>query len=594
VSAQEIRLPVNPSPKQLRSILGASLRGAFAVADESPAELQYQLSFLTAKEVLGTQISPELIRRSFRTLNWSATFKRLASIAADLHSTGTLGKFQEAIKHTLVSNKHPHPFTAMLAVGLEPHVNSRRPILHEQVLYTMFQLAAEECDESRGRDPNVFELALLALMVNDHLDRGYVDMATEHGAFASSISLALRFNHSRDHLRTIARAASILTDALPANSELARTPATWLAIQERAFGSLGVLGFLQLFAQPLVMFADTQWGPKSVPSLNLSRWYRNAPELLPTVEAWIEPMTTTREEIRASGTGDPIPNVSPLLLKKPFVRFEDDHWAASPSAVMRQLQTGVRVRLLRAAAELGRREQKMWEHALGLMIEAWCQQVARWAASSDQCRGVVHVPNEAGAEDIDDVVVVDNEVAIVFSVKSTLMREHQGFNISAKTGIVEWYEEFLFAEKRGSLREGAARLLNKKVEAIRSGRTSLPRNVKIIPVIVMYDEPLEHVGVIDWWTRRCSEEKLFGASMPLMVITIDMFEALMSLLARGRDLGDMLTSRQSQRWRRQRLDVFLAETIPDWRQVRLPAIQDRFDAIAAAGLQALKDVARID
>jgi len=224
--------------------------------------------------------------------------------------------------------------------------------------------------------------------------------------------LSLRFNHSRDHLRTIARTTSILTDALPENAELARIPSTWLAIQERAFGSLGVQGFLQLFAQPLVIFAETQWGPKSAPSLNLSRWYRNAPELVPTIETWIEPMTTTRDEIRADGTGDAIPNVSPLLLKKPFVRFDGDHWAATPSAVIRQLHTGVRIRLLRAAAELGRREQKMWEHALGLMIEAWCQQVARWARGSAQCRGAIHVPDQAGREEIDDVVVVDDGLAI--------------------------------------------------------------------------------------------------------------------------------------------------------------------------------------
>lgn len=83
----------------------------------------------------------------------------------------------------------------------------------------------------------------------------------------------------------------------------------------------------------------------------------------------------------------------------------------------------------------------------------------------------------------------------------------------------------------------------------------------MFPVVVMYDDPLENVAIIDWVAERIHEHGRLGQRgvRPLLICSIDTFEALMFLASQGRHLGDLFESKQSTEHRRTRFDVFLHE-----------------------------------
>jgi hypothetical protein len=598
---RNLRLPSQPSAEQLQRILAAGYAGAFSVDDDrQPAELRHGGVFLGAAEVFKTRpVAPLVIRRHFRALRWETTFKQLAGMAARLYSTGITGAYQSALLRLLARSPGLDPISAAMSLTLRPFVG-RRPILHERVLYSMFQLAAEEC-QLVGRDPSDVELTYLALLVNDHVERGYDDASNEPLAFASSIALALRFNHRRDTLRTLARTQAILRDRAPDQSALARNPQLWLQIQQRAFGGRDLDAYLSLFVHPMSMFAEAHWGsprtPTWAPSIDVTAWYRNAPELIHVVERWLDSMTTTQAELAASRSGSDIPSVPRTLLRAPFVRFGNEYWAASPWSVLRQLHTGVRIRLLMAARDLGSEARAAWEYGFGLLVEQWAQRVAGWARLGRYFRGAMSLPDAAGSEDVEDIVWTDSEFAILFSVKSTLMSEAQGFNVESDTGVIDWYERFLFfpGDPARNQRSGAAVLLNRKVEKIRRGETAIPRDAIIVPVLVMYEEPLDNVAMCTWVDRRCRELALFTQPdvRPLLLSNLDSYEAIMGVASHGRHLGQLLEKKQGTEWRHQRLDVFLHEVVSDKRQFRLPQVEERFEEACKHSLERLRAEAHI-
>lgn len=569
-----------------------SVSGAFAVDGPSP-ELPFMSSFLTGKEVLGRPLPPADIRRRFRELRWEPTFKSLAVMASKLAREGILGRSQFQWMSELVNVRSPDPGYAIVDARVRPHLG-KRPILHEQLLYVMFQLAAEECRPDSGRTPPFVELTYLGLLLNDHLDRGYSDAAEERAKFASSIALALRFNHDRDRLRAIARAYAILTDPPPPHVQLASVPDMWDEIQRAAFSGRTLDEYFGLFVHPMILFSQTLWGEKDAPILDPVQWYQNSPALQQLAQEWLLPLTVTREELAASAGAEPLPTMPTLLLRKPFVRFDDRYWAATPWACNRQLHTGIRHRLLDASKRLGKAHEEAWKFGFGEMVEAWTHKLAASAQQARHFRGRFIIPSRSGTGEVEDVVWTDDNVAILFSVKSSLMREDEGFNISSDSGVVDWLERFLFAPKSKTHRGGAARQLHANIERLRSGVTALPKDVVVFPVVVMYDDPLENVAIIDWVAERIHHHGLLGQHgvRPLLVCSIDTFEAVMFLASQGRHLGDLFESKQSPESRRIRFDVFLHErSTEDF--FRLPLIEERFEKASSRSLAMLRDEAKI-
>src|SRR5687768_2806877 len=116
-----MRLPARPSAGQLRRALSLGFRGAFTVDGPSP-EMPFLNSFLTGSEILGQPVDPSRIRQRFSQMNWDATFKVLAVIAATLGRQGILGKAQKALMTGLASQHEVHPGYALIATRLPPHI----------------------------------------------------------------------------------------------------------------------------------------------------------------------------------------------------------------------------------------------------------------------------------------------------------------------------------------------------------------------------------------------------------------------------------------------------------------------------------------
>jgi hypothetical protein len=588
-----MRLPAHPTAEQLRRTLALGYSGAFAVTGPSP-ELPFLNSFLTGAEILGRAVDPGSIRRRFAALNWETTFKTISVIAATLSRQGILGEAQKDLMTALTRQQDPHPLSAVMAARLPEHIG-KRPILHERLLYVMFQLAAEECQIDSGRTPSFVEMTYLGLLLNDHIDHGYTDAIEQQTNFASAIALALRYNQDRDRLRAITRSYSMLVEAPPTHAQLAKNPQLWLEIQHEACSGHLLDDYFALFMYPMILFSQSVWGQKDVPpQLDVSLWYKNAPQLQPVAHSWIAPLTTTKDELVSAREQSAIPIAPRTLLRKPFVRFGDQYWASSPWACQRQLHTGIRHRLFQAAKRLGRKHEEAWTFSLGDMFEQWAHQMTRSASEGRHMRGTFLVPDEPGRDEVEDIVWTHEKVAILFSVKSTLMAEDDAFNVKSESGVVDWFEKFLFAQRRPKYRPGAARLLDLKVERIRAGGTTIARDATIYPVVVMYDDPLESVGVIDWLAQRQHELGVLTQPgvRPLLVCSIDTYEALLFLAHSGRDLGVLFEQKQSEAWRRVRFDVFLNHFSTE-EHFRLPEIEKRYVEASRRVLEKLKREARI-
>ena len=586
------KLPPSPSAAELRTAIGLGLLGAFTV-DRTVARVALHGRIPhRCRGFSGSALDPALIRMRFRELHWETTFRMLAIVSAGLSHHGILGKFQIEVMQRMVQTRRLHPGHVVVAERIAPHIG-KSPLFHERLMYVMFQLAAEEC-VTTGRAQWYDELAFLGLLLNDHLENGNADAAAEPEAFASSIALALRYNHSRDHLREMGRIYDILLRPPPEHCDLGKTPTLWDEIQRGACGGRSLSDYIGLFLHPLMLFAQTRWGDTEAPCLEVGRWYQNSPELVPVVLAWLEPLTTTVDELRAAKQAAIIP-VAPLtLLRKPFVRFGHQYWAATPWAVQRQLHTGVRFRLLQSAKQLGKPHEDAWSYGFGHMTEAYTQRLALSAASTKAFRGRIEIADTPGTGEIDDVIWTDGTVAIVFSVKSTLIAEADAFNVSSVAGVTNGLEKLLFAPKRKGYRIGAARQLDENVQRVRAGSTSLPKDVVVFPVLVMYDEPLENVAITNWMAERLHHHGLLAqvGVRSLTLCNLDDFESIMFLASKGRDLGVLFEQKQQSPWKTVRLDVFLRST-SGFDAFRPPTPVEAFERVSRRSFELLREEAHI-
>jgi len=79
---------------------------------------------------------------------------------------------------------------------------------------------------------------------------------------------------------------------------------------------------------------------------------------------------------------------------------------------------------------------------------------------------------------------------------------------------------------------------------------------------------------------------------PLLICSIETFEAIMFLAQNGRDLGVLLEQKQSEPWRRIRFEVFLNHFSTE-DHFRLPEIEERFSKVSRRALEKLKTEAQI-
>ena len=113
-------------------------------------------------------------------------------------------------------------------------------------------------------------------------------------------------------------------------------------------------------------------------------------------------------------------------------------------------------------------------------------------------------------------------------------------------------------------------------EGIRSGAfPQVPKDVRIVPVLVTYDTMCEEVLLYEWIEQRCQTLGLLqpaGVS-PLAITHVDDFERLMGRASRGLSLAGFFKARDGD-WKGRRVQSQLGPTAP---RDRLPQLEARFE-----------------
>ncbi|WP_160174351.1 hypothetical protein, partial [Archangium violaceum] len=131
-------------------------------------------------------------------------------------------------------------------------------------------------------------------------------------------------------------------------------------------------------------------------------------------------------------------------------------------------------------------------------------------------------------------------------------------------------------------RVGALRLLDKKVRAIRRGEVkSIPANTRIFPVLITFDELCENPALYQWIEKRCSEMGILQPpdTAAVTLVTLDEFEAMMSLASKGHPVSSFLAKKTSKDWRYATTQALLRDLSPDGSLLRLKHLQERFNHI---------------
>ena len=218
----------------------------------------------------------------------------------------------------------------------------------------------------------------------------------------------------------------------------------------------------------------------------------------------------------------------------------------------------------------------------------WVGGVARLASNEPDFTGHVTVPSSPGASDeFEDVVLVEQDVVVLFSAKGSLVRADVAKPGGARRDVIDWYERFFFANHDPKNKEhsaaGAIRLLNEKIDKIRAGDSPFDRDASVIPVIVTFDE-LSAFGIVyKWLDSRCKAHALLRQSKvtPAVIASIGEYESLMALGAHGRSITGMLSKMTSDEWRTAKMDGFLHDQAGDEPSIlRLKFLNDEFVAFS--------------
>jgi hypothetical protein len=197
------------------------------------------------------------------------------------------------------------------------------------------------------------------------------------------------------------------------------------------------------------------------------------------------------------------------------------------------------------------------------MVEYWCRRTAGEAKVSNSSARILISESAGSPDEIEDVVVVEGDAAVLFSVKSRLMEARAAREAVSPDLTVDWLENFLFENKGDDHRGGAVRLLNARIDKLRAGqfeKLGLGRASRVYPVIVTYDNLCALDLHYQWLDQKCQDHRLLQQDGvgPLSLARLEEFEDLMALPQQGRSIIDLLRKRESTDKNR-RLDQILYE-----------------------------------
>ena len=187
---------------------------------------------------------------------------------------------------------------------------------------------------------------------------------------------------------------------------------------------------------------------------------------------------------------------------------------------------------------------------------------------------------------MEDVICIEGDSAILFSVKSTLVQASAARQALSARKTLDWFELFSFAKKGPDWRGGAIRLLDSKIARIRSGefeRHGVGRDLTIYPVVVTFDSLGEHDLLYRWLEHRCRAHGVLrqAAVANLTIAGLGQFEQLLGRLAEGRSATGVLHARQGSGRNRPLAQLLHEDGLPE----RLPLFKRDHDELFARMLQ---------
>ena len=520
-------------------------------------------------------------------LNWRDTLILTSTLASAVCNGG--GVFStEAVENTFDALETARPQSAeaveLVRASRDPAFRSR-PIVHQEGL-SLFQAMVILWASEEGQSPTAAEVSALLLATADHLDSWAEPdsrQLTQLEHVMADVVHVSRFNWQRDVCASIVRAVHFFSE-IPLRGHFS-TPEAWSALQFKALGC-HLDRFVLRFSLPITLLSTT-WGRRDsagrivLPTVDVMALFSGT--LLDNGESKTDfaRLCSTREAIQKdltrSSRSDGLPDAPRIFYKTPFVFLNETTVVAlSPWAIREQLHTGMWARF-RGAVQ----DSRQWLATFGDVFELWARRVATSAATSKTFSGRVIISAAPGSEDeIEDVVVQGNNAVVLFSVKASLVAEDASKAHLSRSLVVDWYERFLFAKADENNREhkaaGALRLLDKKITNIRLGKTDLPADIFILPVVVCFDDLCENAPLTRWIELRCKVHHLLPQDRvaPVSLMTADEFDGLMALAARGIGVVETLRLKATEEWHEQNMDALLDRRCPrqgDLRSSRIAA-----------------------
>lgn len=547
--------------------------------------MAYMNPYATALTVFGEQADPRWLVERIGSYDWRESMLRLAELAAMVANDPGGPASQRVcrmLNDGLMKSTASTPAAARVLLRARDHIRrygDRVVMAHEEAIVYLQHVVLLH-GGTAPEAPGDGELALWLLAVADHLDAWAEPddrVLTPLEQMVAGTAKVYRFNRSPNSLNAATRTYEMFREP-PAYGALRGE--AWQRLQSLAFGGT-FEEYFESFLFPLFVMSHSgaasergrprstrSWGPWE----NFARWATSFCERDHAFKERLREFSGTREELkldirkrmRPDGL---LPHSPTALLHRPFVELDQTGLLpSSPWAVRAILGTGVWARYRHATSHtLGENRVDAWMQAFGLMFEQWLRRVARMASASAHARAKVVLPAHTGSSDeIEDVVVVEDTGAILFSAKARMMAESVARHSVSRTRVVDWYEQYFFAQGNNEFRAGAIRQLSSKIDKIRLGvfEPQLPRSLPVFPVLVTFDSLGESVPLY-LWLRELSQARglLTQPSVGHLTLAgIEHFETLLSCVAAGASLVEIFSRREAE-WESRRLDVQLAHEL---------------------------------
>jgi len=492
--------------------------------------LAFNSPYESGTTVFGEPVPADLLVERIKTFDWRESTIRLGHLASVLANDEAGAESERGLRLTAQGINGLTASTprdrALLARGRAYFANAKRPLVvaHEEAIVFLEHLVLLYGADS-GDAPSEAELAFWLLAASDHLEAWNEADARELNdteMLAAEMVKSFRFNRSSvDGVRLMSRARGIFNTP-PAEGSFA-TPEAWANLQKSAFGD-DFTHYFESFAIPLIMLSHS-WGkhadlkhaiPVLVPAHLRNHFGTEGDYFV----RHLADLTCTRDEARAEilkrmRPDGLLPHAPTALLRRPFVDLQNggEIVAVSPWYVRAIGRTGIWAKYLAGAkAQLGdKRGGDEWSIAFGQMLEDWCRRYAKRAEAAARRPFTVELPTHPGAADeIEDVVGVEDAGVTMFSVKGRLVREDVARHAISRSKLLDWYEQFFFKEKTAKYRVGVVAQLSARIDMVRAGKFEprVRRDARIFPVLVTYDNLCDNVMLSAWLNDRCKAHGL--------------------------------------------------------------------------------------